>query len=445
MALFRRRQGPDQAPQPAPPRAGTPGAPSEAASESRSPSLTGNPTDWSDIDNVRAEWPKSALDPERDLRKREEGISLYNQGPGQSPASALRAATLLAPSLAHSLYGEGIIRGQDLIDTVYKTLFASLDVADDRTFPDEAQRIARLALTLVRENGWQPAAMGGDGLFDNVLTQKYAVLMLPMVISPTNRPWEGDLKAFFSVPPQQLVPALPDPEEDNSDEVVNRMHALLTEDHDDDAASAAHKKGMLLWAEGNTEDALTALVEAAQLGAVRAMKDAGDLARDMGREDESWFWYETAANAGNADSMWNMATRAFNSGDLARAADWYQKSAEAGLPDGYAALTQLASDREDANAERHWAQLGADCGQTFCMGRHGLLLLMDANDDVPTMRRAREFLEQAADRGDVDAMALAANVNRQLGDSARGQRFVRMVVDSGDGDQIDRLRRYGLL
>ena len=444
MALFRRKQGSDQAPPPAPPRAGAAPNPS-GPSIPAGPASPGVPTDWSDIDNIRAEWPKSALDPETDLMKRDEGISLYNQGSDQSPASAFRAAALLAPSLAHSLYGEGILRGQDLVNTVYMTLFASLDVADDRTFPEDAQRIARLALTIVRENGWQPAAMGGDGLFDNVLTQKYAVLMLPMVISPSNRPWDGDLNAFFSVSPQQFVQPLPDPEEDRGDEVVNRMHALHTRDQDDNAASAAHKRGMVLWAGGHSEDALAALTEAAQLGAVQAMKDAGDLARDMGRDDESWFWYETAANAGNADSMWNMATHALNAGNLASAADWYQKSAEAGLPDGYAALTQLASDRDDPDAERHWARLGAECGQTFCMGRHGLLLLMDANDDVPTMRRGREFLEQAADRGDVDAMALAANVNRQLGDRDRGQRFVKMVVDSGNEEEIDRLRRYGLL
>ena len=214
MALFRRKDPPGPAPPPAPPKQGNvtdgtvlarqgtiPPKKTPSSAPQNAPRSSGG-TDWADIDNIRAEWPKSALDPEKDLRKRDEGISLYNQGPGQSPASALRTAALLAPSLAHSLYGEGILRGQDLIDTVYKTLFASLDVADDRTFPEEAQRIARLALTLVRENGWQPGAMGGDGLFDNVLTEKYAVLMLPMVISPNNRPWEGDLKAFFAVPPR---------------------------------------------------------------------------------------------------------------------------------------------------------------------------------------------------------------------------------------------------
>lgn len=443
MALFRRK-GPHQDPPPAPTFSSSTQS-SAVGSVPADPVRVARSSDWSDIDSIRAEWPKSALDREADLKKRDEGISLYNQGPEQSPASALRSATLLAPSLAHSLCGEGILRGQDLIDTVYKTLLASLGAAGERTIPEEAKRTARLALTLVRENGWQPAAMGGDGLFDNILTQTYAALMLPAVIGPRSRPWEGDLKGFFAVPPKRLLPALPDPEREQRGEVVNRMHALLTQDHDDDAGIALHQKGMLLWAGGNSDQALAALTEAAQLGAVQAMKDAGDLAREMGQDEKSWFWYETAANAGNADCMWNMATRHFNSGDLAGAADWYQKAAEAGLPDGYAALTQLASDRDDAPAERYWAKLGAECGQTFCVGRYGLLLLMDAPDDVPTMRRAREFLEQAADRGDLDAMSLAVNVNAQLGDSDRGQRFIKMVVDSGNDEQIDRLRRYGFL
>ena len=79
------------------------------------------------------------------------------------------------------------------------------------------------------------------------------------------------------------------------------------------------------------------------------------------------------------------------------------------------------------------------------MGRHGLLLARDADGDVPTMRRAREFLEQAAGRGHLDSASLAINLNHQLGDPARAQRYVTIVVQSGDLEAIDRLRRYGFL
>jgi hypothetical protein len=42
-------------------------------------------------------------------------------------------------------------------------------------------------------------------------------------------------------------------------------------------------------------------------------------------------------------------------------------------------------------------------------------------------------------------MAMAADVNRMLNDPARGQRFVSLVVQSGDTKWIDLLSRYGLL
>jgi hypothetical protein len=50
-----------------------------------------------------------------------------------------------------------------------------------------------------------------------------------------------------------------------------------------------------------------------------------------------------------------------------------------------------------------------------------------SNSDVPTMRRAREILEQAADRGHLDSASLAINLNHELGDPSRAQRFVTLV------------------
>ncbi|HUC14655.1 MAG TPA: hypothetical protein VMS00_09415, partial [Acidimicrobiales bacterium] len=251
--------------------------------------------------------------------------------------------------------------------------------------------------------------------------------------------------AFFAVPPRPVVPALPDPERESSHEVIGRLHETLEKANAGDAASEQYMKGMALWTSGRTEEALVALAEAAKMGSVQAMKDAGDLTSEMGLHDESRFWFESGANAGNPDAMWNMAVLSLNAGDLGTAAQWYQRSAEAGLVEGYAALTQMARDRRDAAAERHWAKLGAEAGQTFCMSRHGLLLVMDADGDVPMLRRARDFLEQAADRGDGDAMGMAVSANIQLGDEARGKRYIQMVLDTGNQEKIDLLRRHGFL
>jgi hypothetical protein len=441
MALFRRKQDPDLLPPPAPPRS-TPNRSASASSTAQDQSATGG-TDWSDIANIRNEWPQSQLDVDTDLGKWREGIALYEN---DDYLSMMKCANLLSSALAHSLYGDGIVQGDDFPDTIFKALYASLEPPPDgRSFPDGPQRCARLALTLVRENGWSPASMGGSGLFDKLIMDKGNYMLLMMAVSPGGRPFEGDLKAFFAVPPQPVVPHLPNPETEDGNEVVSRMYETMQKAESGDEASEHHFQGMAYWSGGRNEEALVELAEAAKLGSVQAMKDAGDLTSEMGRPEESRFWYESAAHAGNPAAMWNMAVLANDARDLASAADWYQQSAEAGLADGYAALTQLASDRDDSSAERHWSMLGAEAGQTFCMGRHGLLLLMDAEGDVPTMRRARDFLEQAANRGSVDAMGLAVTVNFQLGDQPRGRRYIQMVVDTGDTDKIDMLRRHGFL
>jgi TPR repeat protein len=181
------------------------------------------------------------------------------------------------------------------------------------------------------------------------------------------------------------------------------------------------------------------------LGSVDAMACAGDVCGELGRRDEATFWYESAANAGHPVAMFNTGLAVLQRGDRASAMRWFQQAAEAGNVEGYAALTQLADEGQDNAAEAHWARLGAEAGHLFCMGRHGLLLARGAGGDVPTLRRARDFVEQAAERGDIASASLAVSVNDQLGDRARGRRFVDIVARSGDQEQVDRLRRYGFL
>ena len=196
---------------------------------------------------------------------------------------------------------------------------------------------------------------------------------------------------------------------------------------------------------GDAPGALKLFEEAAGLGHVKAMFDAGCVARDLGESQTAQFWWATGADAGSADSAWNLAIMLLNGGDIEGAASYYKRCAELGDTRGFAALTQLANNAGDGAAEASWAQLGADAGEPFCMFRHGLRLAMNANGDEPTLRAAREYLESAADRGNIDAMGMAANVNAMLGDRARSQRFVDMTVKSGDAEAIDRLRRHGYL
>jgi hypothetical protein len=410
--------------------------------ESHAPS---DGTDWSNIENIRAEWPAAQLDPQADLEKWQLGVALYNN---DDYPSMMECASLLPTALAHHLYGEGLLRGEAFPDTMFKTLYASLSKPPDgQTFAPVARRAVRLVLTLLRENGLQPKSMRGQGLLpEEFMMDKGNYMLMSMAVAPNaDRPWEGRLEPFFAVPPQPSVASLPDSTREDGNRTVDRMYATMQEAEAGDPASEAHMTGMGLWLNGHPEEGLAALSEAAKLGSVDAMKDAGDLAQELGRPGEARFWFESAANAGHSGAMWNMAVFAYEANDLDGAATWHQRAAEAGLADSYAALTQMARDSDDPTALRHWARLGAEAGQTFCIVFHGMHLMMDANGDIPMIRQARDYLEQAAERGDIGAAAMAVNANVDLGDQARADRFTEMVVGSGDQEEIDRLRRYGYL
>lgn len=408
--------------------ANEPGAAGSAAS----------PAGWANIEAVRAEWPRSQLNEQADLRSWAEGVRLYDNDDYES---MMRCATLLSAALAHSLYGEGILRGPDLPETVHKVLFCSLfRPPDGTTFRDSAQHAARLALMIIRENGWQPESMGGRGLFDHLIMASGSYLLLGMVIGPAGRPWEGDLRSFFAVPPQPAVAHIPD----SRSATVDRMYDMVERIEDGDEASRLRARGVGLWMNGDRVGGLELLEQAARLGDAQAMSDAGALCMEMGKSGEARFWYETAARAGDARAMFNMGVIAKNSGDRQMAAGWFQQAAEAGEADGYAALTQLADNTGDRQAERRWARLGAEAGQAFCMFRHGLYLAMDAEGDTPMLRRAAAFLEAAAERGDVDAMLMAGNVNGQLGQEQRARAWYDRARATGDAKALEMLDRHGL-
>lgn len=438
MGLFNRRQQPTLVVPPAPPQVRVPQRPVQPKVSPPADS------DWSDINAIRAEWPEHSLDPDADMRRWQEGIRLYDN---DDYGSMMKSATLLSHALAHSLYSEGILRGDDLPETAFKVLFSAMSAPPDgRTFADSAQKAARLALTIVRENGWQPRALGGtqSDYFDPLIMDKGNYLLLTSALRREGA-WAGALEKFFAVPPTRLTPEIPQSASDAAAS-ADQVYAMTKRAEEGDVASNHYMDGLALWRAGHFDEALTKMAEAANLGSVQAMKDAGDLAREMGQHDVARFWYESGANAGHPGAMYNMGVLGYTSGDFDRANTWYQRAAEAGDVDGYAALTQLSLERGDPAAERRWAQLGAKAGQPFCCLRHGLHLVGDApDDDVPMLRRGRDFLEHAGNAGEVSAMSLAASVNHDLGEEARAQQWVEKVVASGDRQEIDRLERWGLL
>lgn len=399
---------------------------------------------WYGLEARRTEWPQASLDPHRDLAGLQRGLELYER---DDYPTMMQCAILFATALAHSLYGPGLLRGSDLPETVHKTLYCSLCAPPDRrTFADSAQRAARLALTLVRENGWVPPALGGTfGGFEPMIMDRGNYMLLTTAIAPADEPFAGNLTDFFAVPVTPLVGEVPDARASRGVAAIEHLDALMVNADSGDHASSLHLEGLASQYRGDLPGALARFTEAARLGHVPSMTCAGDVERSLGHQVEADFWYETAASAGDPLGMFNTGIAAYSRGDRAVARTWLQRAAEAGNSEGFGALTQMADEDGDETAEAHWARLGAEAGQLFCMTRHGLLLARSAGGDSPTLRRSREFLEQAARRGDLAAAELSISVNLQLGDSNRAREFVTHVVDSGDAERVDRLRRHGLI
>lgn len=161
-------------------------------------------TDWDGIADIRAEWPADSLDPVVDVRNYQQALVLYER---DDYPSMMQCADWFATALAHSLYGDGILSGNDLPNAVHRTLYCSLYAAPDRkTFAAHAQRAVRRALTIMRENRWQPPAYGGTNpFFEPIMTDNANRMLLSAAIAPPDEPWKGDLQAFFSVPSARPV------------------------------------------------------------------------------------------------------------------------------------------------------------------------------------------------------------------------------------------------
>ena len=279
---------------------------SRSRRQSAAPSAPTAPAvDWSSIENIRNEWPRAGLDPAADLQRYQQALSLYER---DDYASMMQCATLFGTALAHSLYGPGILKGDELPETVHKTLYTSLCAPPDgRTFADSAQKAARLAMTIMRENGWQPPSFGGTIThFEGMMMDRGNNMLLGTAIAPPGQPWAGDLKAFFAMPPQPAISAMPDAEADRGREMVDRLYHAVQEAEAGDTASSLYVDGMALTGRGDYEGALAKYSEAARLGSVDSMASAGDLSRDLGRQADANFWYEVLPMA---VTPWACSTR----------------------------------------------------------------------------------------------------------------------------------------
>jgi hypothetical protein len=161
------------------------------------PSRPGSPpavVDWSDIEMVRREWPTNGMDPAVDLEAWRVGQQLY--AANDDYHSMIRAAELMCQALRHHLYGPGLLKGQDLPPTVHSVLYAACTPPPGTpTLTEQASKQLRLALTICRENGWQPKYLGGDGAMDRAFAQNREFLFGSAIAPPGEA--VASLESFF--------------------------------------------------------------------------------------------------------------------------------------------------------------------------------------------------------------------------------------------------------
>lgn len=408
--------------------------------------------DWADLAEVRREWPRDEQSVDADLAAWREGGQLYADR--NDYASMIRAGGLLCRALRHELHGSGPLDGTDLPTTVHRVLFAaSTAPPDGQTLSPEAARQLRLALTIVKKHGWQSPAMGGDGMMEEFISARF--MIFSAAVAPRARePWTGDLRDFFTRNPIAIADEAPGPEplpvrdteQRPMDQMIANMQAAIDQADAGDAASEARLRAIGAGLEGHDERALELFEEAARLGSVEAMYEAGCMARDLGRPAETVRWFETAAAAGHRDAQYNLGSLAFNDGDLAAARRHWERAAEMGDPSAFAALTQLASDAGDDAAERRWAAAGADAGHPFCLMRHAQMLMAAAPDDRATfVDRAIPLLHRAAEAGQEGAQFLLGIAYGSIDDTGSARLWLQRAEAAGDADATRVLRQQGLV
>ena len=142
------------------------------------------------LDRVRQEWPLDGASVEDDVQAWREGAELYEG----DDDDVLHAGELMARAVRHHVHGEGVLRDDDLAVTVQSLLFAAGTPApDDVGVSAAACRLARLALVVIAQRGWQPAHLGGTGhvtagIFEDADVHR----LLTRALAP-----DADLAAFF--------------------------------------------------------------------------------------------------------------------------------------------------------------------------------------------------------------------------------------------------------
>ena len=174
-----------------------------------------------------------------------------------------------------------------------------------------------------------------------------------------------------------------------------------------------------------------------------AMNEHGRAADEAGNHMEALSWYLKAADAGDAQAMYNVGNHyAMGIGverDYREALRWYTKSADAGFPSAMTAIGSMYEQgygvEKDGREALTWYQKAADAGDATAMNNIGILYADGklVEQDIPA---ATEWLRKAADNGS-SAGARNLGLIYYLGygveqDYTQALTWFRKAADAGD-------------
>ena len=141
------------------------------------------------VDRVREEWPLDGVDVEADVRTWREGAELYEDADDDE---LLLAGELMARAVRHHVHGGRALREDDLAVTVQSLLFAA-GTPSAGAVPGRACRLARLALAVIAQQGWQPLQLGGNG---HITAEIFEDADIDRLLTAALAP-DADLATFF--------------------------------------------------------------------------------------------------------------------------------------------------------------------------------------------------------------------------------------------------------
>jgi TPR repeat protein len=399
----------------------------------------GSTPEWSSIERVRNDWPTTSLIAARDLDGWRQAKVLYDNNDDYE--SMMMCSDLFSYALSHHLHRNPIVPEDEVFDATNSILYSSITrPPDGLSLPLDVQRNIRLALTFVREYGWQPIAMGGSGQVDGLLLDP-GCSGLYCVSLATGEDSSGVLERFFAVMPSLHGPVKPFA--DPCQGLAYEFEVAVSKSDSGDEASEHFMLGVMSHAAGDVLAALSEFEDSAYLGHVPAMNELGSVFNEIGDVIQSSTWYQRSADTGDPFGMFGLGVLAERDGEYSAARNWYLRSAEGGNPEGFAALTQMAFNRGDSEEVRRFAHLGADEGQPFCQHRFAFILYVDAAGDTRILREALGYARASANQDNPDGTILAGGICEALGDRIAAEKWFDRARATDDPLILERLRKLG--